>query len=146
MEGFASWYGRRFHGGRTASGERYDMHSMTAAHRTLPFNTWVRVTRLKTKQSVTVRINNRGPYVEGRIIDLSRQAASKLGMLRAGVSRVRLEVVRWGARTRHKQRPGVARRGRSRSSATQPHGRPHLPGPRTNLGPFGRRGPDLPEP
>lgn len=93
LEGFASWYGRDFHGRRTASGERFDMHDLTAAHRTLPFGTRVRVTNLENGSSVKVRINDRGPFVEGRIIDLSYGAARKIGMVRAGVVRVRLRLL-----------------------------------------------------
>jgi len=92
--GLASWYGREHHGKRTASGEPFDMEALTAAHRSLPFGTWVRVTHLPTGQTVTVRINDRGPWVGGRVIDLSRRAAQALGILGAGVARVRLEVVR----------------------------------------------------
>ncbi|MGH7361230.1 MAG: septal ring lytic transglycosylase RlpA family protein [Candidatus Methylomirabilales bacterium] len=92
--GLASWYGREHHGKRTASGERFDMDALTAAHRSLPFGTWVRVTHLATGQTVTVRINDRGPWVGGRVIDLSRRAAQTLGILGDGVARVRVEVVR----------------------------------------------------
>ncbi|MCI0371484.1 MAG: septal ring lytic transglycosylase RlpA family protein [candidate division NC10 bacterium] len=92
--GLASWYGREHHGKRTASGEPFDMGALTAAHRSLPFGTWVRVTHLTTGQTVTVRINDRGPWVGGRVIDLSRRAAQTLGILGDGVARVRLEVVR----------------------------------------------------
>lgn len=92
--GLASWYGREHHGKRTASGEFFDMEAFTAAHRSLPFGTWVRVTHLATGRAVTVRINDRGPWVGGRVIDLSRRAAHALGILGDGVARVRLEVVR----------------------------------------------------
>lgn len=93
--GLASWYGREHHGRRTASGERFDMEAFTAAHRSLPFGTWVRVTHLATGRSVAVRINDRGPWVAGRVIDLSRRAAEVLGILGDGVARVRVEVVRF---------------------------------------------------
>ena len=93
--GLASWYGRGDHGKRTASGEPYNMEAFTAAHRALPFGTWVRVTHLASGRTVTVRINDRGPWVGGRVIDLSRRAAQALGILWDGVARVRLEVVRW---------------------------------------------------
>ena len=93
--GLASWYGREHHGKRTASGGLFDMEALTAAHRSLPFGTWVRVTHLATGQTVTVRINDRRPWVGGRVIDLSRRAAQTLGILGDGVARVRLEVVRW---------------------------------------------------
>lgn len=92
--GLASWYGRGDHGKRTASGEPYNMEAFTAAHRALPFGTWVRVTHLASGRTVTVRINDRGPWVGGRVIDLSRRAAQALGILWDGVARVRLEVVR----------------------------------------------------
>jgi rare lipoprotein A len=90
-EGQASWYGSRHHGRRTASGERFDQHALTAAHRSLPFGSKVRVTNLSNQRSVVVRINDRGPYARGRIIDLSRAAAERLGMLSRGVAPVRLE-------------------------------------------------------
>lgn len=89
----ASWYGPGFHGRRTANGERYDMHGLTAAHKTLPFGTKVRVTNVANGKSVVVRINDRGPFVRGRTIDLSRGAAQAVGMLGAGVAQVRLEVL-----------------------------------------------------
>ncbi len=95
QRGKATWYGGKFHGRRTASGERFDKNSMTAAHRTLPFGTVVRVTNLRNKRSVRVRINNRGPYGgKGRVIDVSEAAARKLGMIRAGVVPVTIEVLR----------------------------------------------------
>lgn len=90
--GLASWYGRDFHHRHTASGERYDMHDLTAAHRTLPLETIVRVTNLENNRSVLVRINDRGPFARGRVIDVSREAAEMLGMTRAGVVPVRIEV------------------------------------------------------
>ncbi len=90
--GIASWYGKRFHGRRTANGETYDMYGMTAAHRTLPFGTQVRVHHLKNGRHVTVRVNDRGPFIEGRVIDLSFAAAKKLHL--AGVAPVRLEVLK----------------------------------------------------
>ncbi len=100
QRGLATWYGRGFHGRRTASGERYDMHRLTAAHRTLPFGTRVRVTNLKNRRQVTVRISDRGPFGKGRIIDLSRAAAAQLHMLRSGVAPVTLEVLSWGRNCR----------------------------------------------
>jgi len=89
--GTASWYGQPFHGRKTASGERYNMRKMTAAHKTLPFGAMVKVTDLETGRSIKVRITDRGPYAKGRIIDLSRKAAKKLGMYERGVTRVRIE-------------------------------------------------------
>jgi rare lipoprotein A len=91
--GIASWYGEDFHGWLTASGEVFDMETMTAAHRTLPLGTVVRVTNVENGRQVRIRINDRGPYVHGRIIDLSFAAARKLGMMEGGVSAVSLEVV-----------------------------------------------------
>jgi rare lipoprotein A len=91
--GFASYYGSRFHGARTASGERYDEKALTAAHRTLPFGTKVQVTNLANGRSVVVTITDRGPFTKGRVIDVSRRAARKLDFLRDGTTRVRLEVV-----------------------------------------------------
>ena len=92
-EGEASYYGAKHQGKRTASGERFDMNQLTAAHRTLPFGTRVRVTNLNNDKSVLVRINDRGPYARRRIIDLSRKAAQQLDMLRSGVAPVRVESV-----------------------------------------------------
>ncbi|WP_405044908.1 MULTISPECIES: septal ring lytic transglycosylase RlpA family protein [Paraburkholderia] len=89
--GRASWYGRGFHGRRTANGERYDMHALTAAHRTLPLGSYVRVTNPATSRSVVVRINDRGPYARGRVIDLSMAAAAVLDMRHAGTARVQIE-------------------------------------------------------
>ena len=89
--GLASWYGRKFHGRRAASGQRYDMNGMTAAHRNLPFGTKVRVTNLENGRAVTLTINDRGPFIRGRIIDLSQHGAEHLGNLRAGTARVRVE-------------------------------------------------------
>ncbi len=94
QQGLASWYGGRFQGRLTASGERFDQNEMTAAHRTLRFGTKVRVTNRKNGRSVVVRINDRGPYGKGRIIDLSRAAARAIDMIRAGVVPVSLEVLR----------------------------------------------------
>lgn len=95
-EGVASFYGRSEHGGPTASGERFNMHAMTAAHRTAPLGSHMRVTNLKNGRSVVVRINDRGPFVRGRIIDLSQAAASELGFVGAGLTRVSLETVTAG--------------------------------------------------
>lgn len=95
--GFASWYGPGFRGNRTADGERFDMNALTAAHRTLPFNSYVRVTDLATGRSVIVRINDRGPYEAHRIIDLSARAARDLGIADDGTARVRIQSVDAGA-------------------------------------------------
>lgn len=91
--GIASWYGLKFHGNRTTSGEVYDKNKFTAAHLTLPFNTLVRVTFLQTGKDVVVRINDRGPHIRGRIIDLSKAAAAEIGLLPHGVGKVHIEVV-----------------------------------------------------
>lgn len=91
--GLASWYGPRFHGRLTASGETFDMASLTAAHPQLPFGSRVRVTNLANGRSVVVTINDRGPYVKPRIIDLSHAAARRLGFVDDGLAKVRLEVL-----------------------------------------------------
>ena len=92
-EGIASWYGGEFHGRPTASGEIYDMNLLTAAHRTLPLGTVLRVTELKTGRSIQVKVNDRGPFISGRTLDLSYGAASRLGMIGPGTARVALEVI-----------------------------------------------------
>jgi rare lipoprotein A len=92
-KGIASWYGEPYHGRRTASGEVYDMHRLTAAHRTLAFGTVVRVTRRDTKEWVEVRINDRGPFIKGRIIDLSFEAAKRIGLDIDGVAPVKVEIL-----------------------------------------------------
>ncbi|MEM9244537.1 MAG: septal ring lytic transglycosylase RlpA family protein [Cyanobacteria bacterium P01_F01_bin.153] len=92
--GIASWYGGYFHGRRTASGERYNQNAMTAAHRHLPFGTRVRVVNLSNGQSTIVRINDRGPFIRGRIIDLSSAAAGQIGLRSMGIGRVRVEVLK----------------------------------------------------
>ncbi|NWA23364.1 septal ring lytic transglycosylase RlpA family protein [Pseudomonas gingeri] len=89
--GMASYYGAQHQGKRTASGEPFDPHAMTAAHRQLPFGTRVKVTNLANDKSVIVRINDRGPHTRGRLIDLSREAAAQLGMLQNGTARVRIQ-------------------------------------------------------
>ena len=89
--GIASYYSRRYHGKRTASGEIFNMYQMTAAHRHLPFGSTVRVTNLRNNRSVIVRINDRGPYIRGRIIDLSLAAARQLDMVKAGIVRVQVD-------------------------------------------------------
>ena len=96
QEGNASWYGNPFHGRRASNGEIYDMNKMTAAHRTLPFDTMVRVTNLNNGKSTTVRITDRGPFVENRIIDLSRAAAQEIESIGPGVVPVRIEVLSAG--------------------------------------------------
>jgi len=91
--GVASWYGRKFHGRRTSSGEIYDMYAMTAAHRTLPLPSYVRVRNLENDRSVVVRVNDRGPFMHNRLIDLSYTAAARLGMLGTGTALVEVEAI-----------------------------------------------------
>jgi rare lipoprotein A len=90
QKGKASWYGKKFHGKKTSSGETYDMYAMTAAHKTLPLGTYVRVHNLSNSKAVEVRINDRGPFVRGRIIDLSYSAAKKLGIIGPGTAPVEI--------------------------------------------------------
>lgn len=92
-EGNASWYGVEFHGRRAADGSRFNMYELTAAHRTLPFGTRLQVTNLRNGRTVKVTVTDRGPFVEGRIIDLSFAAAQQIGMLGGGITPVRLEVI-----------------------------------------------------
>ena len=92
--GHASWYGPGFHGRLTANGERYNQYGITAAHKTLPFGTRVRVTNPNNGRSVIVRINDRGPFIRGREIDLSRGAAQQIGLIASGVANVKLEILR----------------------------------------------------
>lgn len=108
-KGDASWYGHPYHGRQTASGEVYDMHSLTAAHRTLPFGCLVRVTRRDDRRSVEVRINDRGPFIRGRIIDLSYEAARRIGLDVDGVAPVWVEVLEEGAPAEPVRMPATAR-------------------------------------
>lgn len=94
--GIASWYGRKFHGRRTSSGEEYDMYAMTAAHKTLPLPSYVQVTNLKNGRRAVVRVNDRGPFVQNRIIDLSYAAAEKLDMIKEGTALVEVVIVKPG--------------------------------------------------
>ena len=89
-KGLASWYGKKFHGRKTSNGEIYNMYAMTAAHKTLPMNTWVKVENLESGKQIKVRINDRGPFVAGRIIDLSYTGAQGMGMVGPGTARVRV--------------------------------------------------------
>ncbi|QRN40882.1 MAG: septal ring lytic transglycosylase RlpA family protein [Neisseriaceae bacterium] len=91
--GLASWYGKSFHGRRTASGEIYDMYKMTAAHKKLPLNTKIRVTNLKNNKRVTLKVNDRGPYMGKRILDVSYVAAQELGFVSKGVAKVKVEIL-----------------------------------------------------
>ena len=111
--GQASWYGPRFHGRRTASGERYDQHALTAAHKTLPFGTLVRVRSLVTGKEVDVRVNDRGPFARGRVIDVSRAAAEALGMMTLGVKPVALLVAETGLPAAGRSSPLAAQARRS---------------------------------
>lgn len=97
--GTASWYGPNFHGKKTSNGETYNMNAMTAAHKTLPMNTMVRVTNLNNNRQAVVRINDRGPFVAGRIIDLSKAAANQISMLGTGTAPVKLEIVGFSGQT-----------------------------------------------
>jgi len=94
MTGYASWYGKEYHGRKTSSGEIYDMYALTAAHRTLPLGSAVKVTNLENDRTVDVRINDRGPFIEDRVIDLSYSAAKAIGMLNQGIARVRLDLLK----------------------------------------------------
>ncbi|MFK5894477.1 MAG: septal ring lytic transglycosylase RlpA family protein [Pseudomonadota bacterium] len=93
QQGGASWYGKKFHGERTSSGETYNMYAMSAAHKTLPLPTYVKVTNLDNRQSVIVRVNDRGPFHDGRIIDLSYSAAKQLNIVGKGTGRVEVEAI-----------------------------------------------------
>jgi rare lipoprotein A len=97
LSGIASYYADEFHGRQTANGEEYNMYALTAAHRTLPFNTTVKVTHLQTGESVVVRINDRGPFKDDRVIDLSLGAARRIGLIDKGTGPVRLDVLELGA-------------------------------------------------
>ena len=94
--GVASYYAHKFHGKPTASGEIFNMNGLSAAHKSLPFGTLVKVTNLDNNKSVTVPVNDRGPFIRGRIIDLSLGAAKAVGLVVSGTARVRIEVVEWG--------------------------------------------------
>ena len=97
QKGQASWYGSKYHGKKTSSGERYNKNAMTAAHKTLPFGTKVKVTNLENNESVIVRINDRGPFVGDRIIDVSEAAARELDFHSEGIGNVKIEVLKPGA-------------------------------------------------
>ncbi len=92
--GIASWYGDPYHGRKAANGEIYDMNTFTAAHKSLPFETWVRVKNLSNNKTTEVRITDRGPFVAGRIIDLSRASATQIELIRPGTAKVRIQVIR----------------------------------------------------
>ena len=96
LTGICSYYGKKFHGRKTASGEIYDMYAFTAAHKTLPFNTILLIENLANGKKVQVRVNDRGPYKKGRILDLSYSAAKKIGMISSGTARIRAKIVKLG--------------------------------------------------
>ena len=96
MIGTSSYYGKAFHGKLTANGEIFDMYGLTAAHKTLPLNTIIRVTNTVNEKSLILRVNDRGPYIVGRILDCSYGAALKLGFIETGITQVRIEVIEWG--------------------------------------------------
>ncbi len=96
IEGIASYYGPGFHGRLTANGEKYNQNGLTCAHKHLPFGTILKITYIKTGKTVTVRVNDRGPYVKGRIIDLSVGAAKKIGMLNDGTGKVKIQIIKLG--------------------------------------------------
>ena len=95
--GTASWYGPKFHGRKTANGEIFDMNKISAAHKKFPLGTWLRVTNLKNYRKILVRVNDRGPFVEGRILDLSKKSAENLGFIQGGLTEVKIQVLRWGS-------------------------------------------------
>jgi rare lipoprotein A len=103
QSGIASWYGKKFHGRKTSNGEIYDMYAMTAAHKTLPFGTYVRVHNLNNNKKIEVRINDRGPFIRGRIIDLSKKAAKKLGIIGPGTAPVKIEALGVAAKQNKKK-------------------------------------------
>jgi len=105
MRGISSWYGPNFHGKQTSNGERYNMHGMTAAHKTWPMDTMVKVDNLKNGKSVVVRINDRGPFVSGRIIDCSYAAGKAIGLDRTGIAPVKLTVLGFAGKVYHAPKP-----------------------------------------
>ena len=122
MRGIASWYGPNFHGKETSNGEQYNMHAMTAAHKTWPMDTMVRVDNLDNGRSAVVRINDRGPFVKGRVIDCSYAAGKKLGLDKTGIARVKLTVLGFAGKI---YRPSEAQK------------REHAPAPSVKLSDFG---------
>lgn len=122
--GVASWYGHPYHGRRAANGEIYDMEKFTAAHRTFPFGTWVRVKNLTNDRAVEVRIQDRGPFVNGRIIDLSRAAARDIALLGPGLAKVKLTVIK---PPKHEPVPMVAARAGELPASARPETIPAAP-------------------
>jgi rare lipoprotein A len=112
QKGLASWYGKKYHGRKTSNGETYNMYAMTAAHKTLPFNTLIRVVNTENGRETLVRINDRGPFVRGRIIDLSKAAAADIGLDISGVAKVRLYL----ANSVEKNRKTLRKRNKSSES------------------------------
>ncbi|MDP3295385.1 MAG: septal ring lytic transglycosylase RlpA family protein [Nevskia sp.] len=127
--GHASWYGKKFHGRRTSSGETYDMFAMSGAHKTLPIPTYARVTNLENGKSVVVRINDRGPFHQGRIVDLSYSAAHRIGIIGGGSGEVELEVVDAAGRTLVASKPSAA----AARTAAVAEAKPLPPGPPVTL-------------
>lgn len=145
-EGMASWYGEKFHGRRTSSGEPYDMYALTAAHKELPIPAYVRVTRLDNDRSVIVRVNDRGPFAPDRIIDLSYAAAQRLDMVDTGTAPVRIEVLRGDTATAEASDPSEPATNRqsatpvasTRAAAAEPQPASRLPGQVTEADNAGR--------
>jgi len=104
--GHASWYGKKFHGKKTANGESYNMYAISAAHKTLPLGTWVTVSNLENNKKINVRINDRGPFIKGRIIDLSYAAAKKIGIVGPGTARVKIVALGYARQNRAKIKSG----------------------------------------
>lgn len=134
-EGIASWYGRDFHGKATANGERYDMHALTAAHRTLPMPSFVRVTNLENGRSLVLRVNDRGPFVHNRIIDVSYRAAQLLGFDKQGTARVRVEILPEESRAIAERATGKPRVIKASAGPTAPKPAPRVEVNRQDLPP-----------
>lgn len=142
--GVASWYGVPYHGRRTASGEIYDMEQFTAAHRTLPFQTWVEVTDLDNGKKVSVRVTDRGPFVDGRMIDLSLAAARKIEMVGPGTARVKLKVI---AAPHGAEKIATQRTEKAAIAAAEtppPVSRSAPPAPVSRLAPVSQQAPQVP--
>jgi peptidoglycan lytic transglycosylase len=142
--GLASWYGDEFQGSATTSGELFDSKSLTAAHRTLPLGSWIRVTNLRNHKSVILKVNDRGPNVQGRLVDVSRAGAERLGFRAAGIARVSVRPVSYPrgysaqAIDPSALYPGVCRRARSAA-----HAPGRAPGARAQVRPTSKPGPLL---
>jgi len=137
MRGISSWYGPNFHGKQTSNGERYNMHGMTAAHKTWPMDTMVRVQNLKNGKSVVVRINDRGPFVSGRIIDCSYAAGKAIGLDRSGIAPVRLTVLGFAGKVYHAPKP-TAQTPSAPATPVAPLPRVHLTNFAVQVGAFRR--------